>query len=125
MDESGPVEADGHGVYPSSGLFTSPTRTHTANGDHAAHRTDGISDGNIIFSATRAAGCFAVNWSNPESILKEKIDDDEIGSTRAAITSATGSSASRHAASGFDLAIGHKTNNLCNIGNIVMQPARR
>ncbi len=134
MDESGPVEVDGHGVFPSSGLFTAPTRVDVryayANGVtmRMRTRTDGVYDGNIIFYGDK--GRLDVSRSklksDPESILKEKIGDSEVRlyksrdhfgnwidcvKTRALPVS--------------DLAIGHKTTNLCNIGNIVMQVQRK
>jgi len=91
-------------------------------------RTDGIYDGNIIFYGDK--GTLDVSRSklksNPEGILKEQIGDNEVRlyksrdhfgnwiecvKTRALPVS--------------DLAIGHKTTNLCNIGNIVMQVQRK
>lgn len=134
MDESGPVEVDGHGVYPSSGLFTSPTRVDVrytyANGVtmRMRTRTDGISDGNIIFFGDK--GSLDVSRSklksNPESILKEKIGDDEIGlyKSRDHFGNWIECVKTRECPVS-DLAIGHKTNNLCNIGNIVMQLQRK
>jgi predicted dehydrogenase len=134
MDESGPVEVDGSGVFPSSGLFTAPTRVDVryayASGVtmRMRTRTDGIYDGNIIFYGEK--GRLDVSRSKlkstPESILKEQIGDNEVRlyksrdhfgnwiecvKTRALPVS--------------DLAIGHKTTNLCNIGNIVMQVQRK
>ena len=134
MDESGPVEVEGHGVFPGSGLFTAPTRVDVrytyANGVtmRMRTRTDGVYDGNIIFTGEK--GTLDVSRSklksSPESILKEEIGAGETHlyksrdhfenwiecvKTRAAPVS--------------DLAIGHKTTNLCNIGNIAMQLQRK
>ena len=134
MDETGPVEVDGYGVYPGSGLFTAPTRVDVryayANGVtmRMRTRTDGVYDGNIIFYGEK--GRLDVSRSklksDPESVLKEQIGDNEVRlyksrdhfgnwiecvKTRALPVS--------------DLAIGHKTTNLCNIGNIVMQVQRK
>lgn len=134
MDETGPVEVEGNGVFPSSGLFTAPTRVDVryayANGVtmRMRTRTDGVYDGNIIFYGDK--GLLDVSRSklksNPESILKEQIGDNEVRlyksrdhfgnwiecvKTRALPVS--------------DLAIGHKTTNLCNIGNIAMQVQRK
>ena len=134
MDDSGPVEVDGHGVYPSSGLFTAPTRVDVrytyANGVtmRMRTRTDGIYDGNIIFYGDN--GTLDVSRgklkSNPEGILKEKIGQNEVhlyksrdhfGNWIECVKS--------RALPVSDLAIGHKTTNLCNIGNIVMQLQRK
>lgn len=134
MDDSGPVEVDGHGVYPSSGLFTAPTRVDVrytyANGVtmRMRTRTDGVYDGNIIFYGDK--GTLDVSRgklkSNPEGILKEKIGENEVhlyksrdhfGNWIECVKS--------RALPVSDLAIGHKTTNLCNIGNIVMQLQRK
>ncbi len=134
MDESGPVEVDGHGVYPSSGLFTSPTRVDVrytyANGVtmRMRTRTDGICDGNIIFYGDK--GYLNVSRSklrsNPESILKETIVDGEnrLYKSRNHFENWIACVKSRKNPVS-DLAIGHKTTNLCNIGNIVMQLQRK
>ena len=134
MDETGPVAVEGNGVFPSSGLFTSPTRVDVrytyANGVtmRMRTRTDGVYDGNIIFYGDK--GTLDVSRSklksNPESVLKEVIgagethlykSRDHFGNwiecvkTRSLPVS--------------DLAIGHKTTNLCNIGNIAMRLLRK
>jgi len=133
-DESGPVEVEGHGVFPSSGLFTAPTRVDVrytyADGVtmRMRTRTDGVYDGNIVFYGDK--GTLNVSRSklrsDPEGILKEQIGDGEVRlyksrdhfenwiecvKTRALPVS--------------DLAIGHKTTNICNIGNIAMQLQRK
>ena len=134
MDDSGPVEVDGHGVYPSSGLFTAPTRVDVrytyANGVtmRMRTRTDGVYDGNIIFYGEK--GVLDVSRSkqksNPESILKEKIGDSEVHlyKSRDHFGNWIECVKSREWPVS-DLAIGHKTTNLCNIGNIVMQLQRK
>ena len=134
MDDSGPVEVDGHGVYPSSGLFTAPTRVDVrytyANGVtmRMRTRTDGVYDGNIIFYGEK--GVLDVSRSkqksNPESILKEKIGDSEVHlyKSRDHFGNWIDCVKSREWPVS-DLAIGHKTTNLCNIGNIVMQLQRK
>ncbi len=134
MDESGPVEVDGHGVFPTSGLFTAPTRVDVrykyANGVtmHMRTRTDGVYDGNIIFCGSK--GTLNVSRSklkaDPAAILNEKIGDDE---TKLYYSSNHFSNwidcVKSRKRTVSDLAIGHKTTNLCNIGNIVMQLQRK
>jgi predicted dehydrogenase len=134
MDETGPVEVEGGGVFPSSGLFTAPTRVDVrytyANGVtmRMRTRTDGIYDGNIIFRGDK--GTLDVSRSklksDPEGILKEEIgagetrlykSRDHFGNWIACVKT--------REAPVSELAIGHKTTNLCNIGNIAMQLQRR
>ncbi|HOM59032.1 MAG TPA: Gfo/Idh/MocA family oxidoreductase [Kiritimatiellia bacterium] len=134
MDESGPVEAEGHGVFPSSGLFTAPTRVDVrytyANGVtmRMRTRTDGVYDGNIIFYGDQ--GTLDVSRSklksDPEGILKEKIGAGEtrLYKSRNHFGNWIDCVKSRELPVS-DLAIGHKTTNLCNIGNIAMQLQRR
>jgi predicted dehydrogenase len=134
MDESGPVEVDGHGVYPCSGLFTAPTRVDVrytyADGVtmRMRTRTDGVYDGNIIFRGDK--GTLDVSRSKlkstPDGILKEKIGDGEtrLYKSRDHFANWIECVKTRQAPVS-DLAIGHKTTNLCNIGNIVMQLQRK
>ena len=134
MDEAGPVEVDGHGVFPNSGLFTAPTRVDVhytyANGVtlRMRTRTDGIYDGNIIFYGDK--GSLDVSRSklksSPESVLKEKIGDDEVRlyKSRDHFGNWIECVKSRERPVS-DLSVGHKTTNLCNIGNIVMQLQRK
>ncbi len=133
-DESGPVEVDGHGVFPTSGLFTAPTRVDLrylyASGVtmRMRTRTDGVFDGNIIFRGSK--GTLNVSrsrlQSDPASILKEKIGDDEIRlyDSRDHFGNWIDCCKTRKPPVS-DLAIGHKTNNICNIGNIVMLLQRK
>jgi len=134
MDESGPVEVEGHGVFPSSGLFTAPTRVDVrytyANGVtmRMRTRTDGVYDGNIIFRGEK--GTLDVSRSKlrsvPESILKEEIGPGEtrLYKSRDHFGNWIECVKTRQAPVS-DLAIGHKTTNLCNIGNIAMLLQRR
>lgn len=134
MDQSGPCEVEGHGVYPSSGLFTAPTRVDVRYtyergvSMRMRTRTDGVYDGNIIFYGDK--GSLNVSRSklksDPEGILEEKIGDNEtrlykssdhFGNWIECVKS--------RSAPVSDLAIGHKTTNLCNIGNIAMQLQRK
>ncbi len=133
-DEGGPVEVEGHGVFPSSGLFTAPTRVDVrytyADGVtmRMRTRTDGVYDGNIIFYGDK--GTLDVSRSklkaNPEGLLKEVIGDGEVRLYRSRdhFENWIGCVKTRQAPVS-DLAIGHKTTNLCNIGNIAMLVQRK
>jgi len=134
MDGSGPVEVDGHGVFPGSGLFTAPTRVDvryayaTGVTMRMRTRTDGIYDGNIIFYGDK--GTLDVSRSKlkstPEGILKEEIGAGEthLYKSRDHFGNWIECVKSRELPVS-DLAIGHKTTNLCTIGNIVMQLQRK
>jgi len=134
MDDSGPVAVEGNGVFPSSGLFTAPTRVDVrytyANGVtmRTRTRTDGVYDGNIIFYGDK--GMLDVSRSklksDPAGILKEEIGAGEVrlyksrdhfGNWIECVKS--------RALPVSDLAIGHKTTNICDIGNIAMQVQRK
>jgi len=134
MDQSGPVAVEGHGVYPSSGLFTAPTRVDVrytyANGVtmRMRTRTDGVYDGNIIFRGDK--GTLDVSRSklksDPEGILKETIGENEVHlyKSRDHFGNWIECVKTRQAPVS-DLAIGHKTTNLCNIANIAMLLQRK
>jgi hypothetical protein len=91
-------------------------------------RTDGVYDGNIIFRGDK--GTLDVSRgklkSDPEGILKEQIGDGEVRlyKSRDHFGNWIECVKSRERPVS-DLAIGHKTTNLCNIGNIAMQLQRR
>lgn len=133
-DDAGPVAVEGHGVFPGSGLFTSPTRVDVrytyANGVtmRMRTRTDGVYDGNIIFYGDK--GVLDVSRSklksNPEGILKEEIGPGEVHlyKSRDHFGNWVECVKSRELPVS-DLAIGHKTTNICNIGNIAMQVQRK
>lgn len=134
MDESGPVAVEGFGEFPQSGLFTAPTRVdftvHYADGTpmHVRTRTDGVYDGNIIFHGENGwlnVSRTSLRASDP-GILKTKFGD---GDTRLYVSN-------NHMGNFLDcirsrkptvsdLAIGHRTTTVCNIGNIAMQLKRK
>jgi predicted dehydrogenase len=134
MDDAGPVEVEGNGVFPSSGLFTSPTRVDVryayANGVtmRMRTRTDGVYDGNIIFRGDK--GTLNVSRSKlksePEGILKEVIGDSETHLYKSRDHFGNWIECVKTRSQPVsDLGIGHKTTNLCNIGNIAMQLQRK
>lgn len=130
VDDSGPVWIEGHGQFPTTGLFTTATKvdfTCTYANDvtlRCRTRYDGISDGNVRFFGDRGwidVSRSASKASDPE-LLKE-------------VSARTGdfklpSSANHH--DNFlrairtrekpisDVEIGHRTTTVCNLGNIAM-----
>lgn len=132
MDESGPVEVSGAGEFPTSGLFTAPTRvdfTATyASGVvlRTRTRTDGVYDGNVRF--TGAKGWIDVSRSklkaSDDALLKigggpGKTSDSGVAHMENLLTCIR--SRQKPVA---DLAIGHRTTTVCNLGNIAMQLRR-
>ncbi len=134
MDESGPVEFEGFGIFPQSGLFTAPTRVdftaRYADGMpmHVRTRTDGIYDGNIIFHGE--SGWINVSRSklvaSDPKLLKTKfgagdtrlyVSNNHMGNFLDCVKSRKNPVS--------DLAIGHKTTTVCNIGNIAMLLKRK
>jgi len=129
-DSSGPVEVEGHGEFPTTGLFTTATKVdftcRYAGGEKLRCRTryDGVSDGNVRFFGDRGwidVSRSASTASQPE-LLRE-------------VTARTGSlklpSSANHHDNFFgsmrtrslpisDVEIGHRTTTVCNLGNIAM-----
>jgi predicted dehydrogenase len=135
MDDSGPVEVEGHGEFPTSGLFTTATKVdftcRYADGLTLRCRTryDGVGDGNVRFFGER--GWIDVSRSkstaSDPALLKE-------------VTARPGSvklpeSVNHH--DNFltairqrtlpvsDVETGHRTTTVCNLGNIAMQLDRK
>ncbi len=131
MDDSGPVEVDGYGEFPTTGLFTAPTRINFtatyANGVklRMRTRTDGVMDGNVKFYGEK--GWIDVSRS------KLKASDDsllKIGGGPAKGKSGGDPSGDAHMENFLDcirsrekcvadFAIGHRTTTICNLANIV------
>lgn len=137
MDDSGPVAVDGFGEFPTTGLFTAPTRVAFsatyANGVRLSvrTRTDGIYDGSVKFFGEK--GWMDVSRSklkaSDDALLtinggpkKEKIAGGD-ASGIAHMTNFLACIRSRER-SVADFAIGHRTTTVCNLGNIVMQLRR-
>lgn len=130
MDESGPVAIEGHGMFPSSGLFDNATFVDCtvtyASGVplNIRTRTDGVFDGNVRFSGDR--GWIDVSRSrllasSPE-LLSEKLPES---APRVLVSK-------NHHTNFFDaikaqskavseLAIGHRTNTVCILADIAMR----
>lgn len=132
MDASGPVAVEGFGEFPSTGLFTAPTRVDFtaiyASGIRlrVRTRTDGIIDGNVKFFGEKG-------WIDV-SRTKLLASDDALLNIDGG-PGKGGDSGDAHMANLLDcirsrekcvadLAIGHRTTTVCNLGNIVMQLRR-
>lgn len=136
-DQGGPVEIEGHGEFPTTGLFSTATKVdftcrYASGVTLRCHtRYDGVMDGNVRFIGDR--GWVDVsrtsNRASDPALLKE-------------ITAAAGKGAIKLAASSnhhdnflecvrtrgrpvSDLEIGHRTTTVCNLGNIAMQLGRK
>jgi predicted dehydrogenase len=132
MDGSGPTEIEGHGEFPSSGLFTTATRVDLrcryANGVTLRCRTS-HDDNNVRFYGDRGwvnVGPRVLTASNP-ALLRE-------------ITAAVGPIRIPQSVNHHDdflqcmrnrgrpiaeVEIGHRTATVCNLGNIAMQLGRK
>lgn len=130
MDDAGPVEIEGHGEFPSSGLFTTATKVdftcRYAKGEvlRCHTRYDGVGDGNVRFFGEHGwidVSRSASTASDP-ALLRE-------------VSARTGSlklprSTNHH--DNFiqcirsrerpiaDVEIGHRSTTVCNLGNIAM-----
>jgi predicted dehydrogenase len=136
-DDTGPVEVEGHGEFPTTGLFSTATKVDftcryaTGITLRCHTRYDGQGDGNVRFFGER--GWVDVsrngNRSSDPAFLRE-------------ITATAGKGAIKIAASTnhhdnflqcvrsrarpiSDVEIGHRTTTVCNLGNIAMQLDRK
>lgn len=134
-DEGGPVEIQGHGEFPTSGLFTTATKVdftcRYASGVELTCRTryDGVFDGNVRFFGPRG-------WIDV-SRTKSTASDPELLREAAARTGALKLPVSANHHDNFiqcmrtrerpisDVEIGHRTTTVCNIGNIAMLLGRK
>jgi predicted dehydrogenase len=129
-DESGPVEIEGHGQFPTTGLFTTATKVDFtctyANGVSLRCRTryDGVADGTIRFVGDRGwieVSRSASLASDPELLievtarrgeLKLPVSSNHHDNFLQAIRSRERPIS--------DVEIGHRTTTVCNLGNIAM-----
>lgn len=129
MDDSGPVEVYGNGVFPESGLFTTATKTYFecryANGVELVCKTGKFgmtfegTDGTIYVDRKTIKA-----W--PEEILKEKIGKDEIHLYKSDDHYRNFADCVKSRQDPICTAeIGHRSATVCNIGNIAMRLGRR
>lgn len=129
-DDSGPVEIEGHGEFPTSGLFSTATKVDFTcryrGGVELRCRTryDGVFDGNVRFFGPR--GWIDVSRS------KSTASDPELLREVSARAGALKLPVSQNHHDNFlecvrtraqpisDVEIGHRTTTVCNLGNIAM-----
>lgn len=129
-DDSGPVEIEGHGLFPTTGLFTTATKVdftcRYANDVLLRCRTryDGISDGNVRFFGER--GWIDVSRSSSRSSDPQLLKDvtARMGDLKLPTSSNHHDNFLRSIRSRekpiSDVEIGHRTTTVCNLGNIAM-----
>ncbi len=133
MDESGPVEVVGCGEFPTTGLFTAPTRVDfTATYANSVRlrvrtRTDGVMDGNVRFYGER--GWLDVSRSkltaSDPALLNIQFEPGERRVTPSTDHMGNFLECIRTRQRPVsDLAIGHRTTTVCNLGNIAMMLRR-
>ena len=129
-DDSGPVEVQGHGEFPTSGLFTTATKvdfTCRYQGGEAVRcrtRYDGISDGNVRFFGERGW----IDVSRTASVASDPEMVREVAARRGSLKLAASQnhhenffeSMRTRALPISDVEIGHRTTTVCNLGNIAM-----
>ncbi|MBX3177178.1 MAG: Gfo/Idh/MocA family oxidoreductase [Candidatus Hydrogenedentes bacterium] len=129
MDDSGPVEVYGNGVFPESGLFTTATKTYFecryANGVELVCKTGKFG---MTFEGTE--GTIYVDRKTikawPEEILKEKIGKDEVQLYKSDDHYRNFADCVKSRQDPICTAeIGHRSATVCNIGNIAMRLGRR
>lgn len=134
-DESGPIEVEGHGEFPTSGIFTTATKVDFTcryeNGVTLRCRTryDGKFDGNVRFIGPRGW----IDISRSASMASDPALLREVASSSGPVKLPR--SPNHHdnflecvrtrARPISDVEIGHRTTTVCNLGNIAMLLDRR
>lgn len=134
-DESGPVEIEGHGEFPTSGLFTTATKVdftcRYAGGESLRCRTryDGVFDGNVRFSGERGW----IDVSRSASTASDPVLLREVAARGGAIKLPRSDNhhdnflqciRSRQKPIS-DVETGHRGTTVCNLGNIAMLLGRK
>jgi hypothetical protein len=135
MDDSGPTEIEGHGEFPTTGLFSTATRVDfTCTYPRSVTvrcrtRFDGVLDGNVRFfgergwidvsrSASRASDPALLREVNARAgALKLPLSTNHHDNFLACIRN--------RQLPISDVEIGHRTTTVCNLGNIAMQLGRK
>jgi predicted dehydrogenase len=135
MDESGPVEIEGHGEFPTTGLFSTATKVdftcRYANGVmlRCHTRYDGVGDGNVRFFGERGW----VDVSRSANTASDPMLLKEITARQGAIKIPLSTNHHDNFISCIrsrqrpisDVEFGHRTTSVCNLGNIAMQLGRK
>jgi predicted dehydrogenase len=129
-DDTGPVHYEAHGEFPSTGLFTAPTHVSvTARYDDGTRLTIRTSAGQSGIRFHGDKGWIAVSrdrvTASDPALLKEPIGAGEIRLYRSRNHMANFLECVRERKTPVsDIAIGHRSTSICNIGMIAMQLRR-
>jgi len=125
MDDSGPIEVTGNGIFPESGLFTTATKVFFectyANGVKLTCKTGKFG---MTFEGTE--GTIYVDRGQiqavPETILNEEIGETEIHLYKSDNHYRNFADCVRSREKAIcDEEVGHRSSSVCNIGNIAMR----
>lgn len=135
MDRSGPVEIEGHGDYPSSGLFTTPTRIDVtfryANGVPMYCRTDLAVAGNNTSRFFGERGWLDIGYSKMSASDPNLLREMQAPNKRVKVPSSKnhyddffGAMRTRKGTIA-DAETAHRTTSVCNLGQIAMALGRK
>lgn len=137
MDDSGPVEVEGKGEFPTTGLFSTATKVDFtckyANGVtlRCHTRYDGVSDGNVRFFGEKGwvDVSRSANHASDPALLKEITAQAGKGKVKLPVSTNHHDNFLQAIQTRTkpisDLEIGHRTTTVCNLGNIAMQLGRK
>jgi predicted dehydrogenase len=135
MDESGPVEIEGKGEFPTSGLFTTATKVdftcrYASGVTLRCHtRYDGVGDGNVRFFGERGW----VDVLRRQNTASDPAMVKEIAARPGAVKIPLSINHHDNFLTAVrtrerpisDVECGHRTTTVCNLGNIAMQLGRK
>jgi len=135
MDRSGPVEIEGHGDYPTSGLFTTPTRVNVtfryANGVPMYCRTDLAVSGNNTSRFFGERGWLDIGYSKMSASDPNLLRAMQAPNKRVQVPSSRnhyddffGAMRTRQRTIA-DAETAHRTTSVCNLGQIAMALGRK
>lgn len=135
MDRSGPVEIEGHGDYPTSGLFTTPTRIDVtfryANGVPMYCRTDLAVNGNNTSRFFGERGWLDIGYSKMSASDPNLLRAMQAPNKRVQVPSSKNHYEDFFAAMRSrqrtiaDAETAHRTTTVCNLGQIAMALGRK
>ena len=128
MDDSGPVEVSGNGIFPESGLFTTATKVYFeckyANGVELVCKTGKFG---MTFEGTEGTIYVSRNtiYTTPGDILKEELGESDIHLYESNDHYRNFADCVKSRKDPICTAeIGHRSSTVCNLGNISMRLAR-
>jgi predicted dehydrogenase len=134
-DRSGPVEIEGHGDYPTSGLFTTPTRIDVtfryANGVPMYCRTDLAVSGNNTSRFFGERGWLDIGYSRMSASDPQLLREMQAPNKRVKVPSSKNhyddffSAMRTRKGTIADAETSHRTTTVCNLGQIAMVLGRK